>query len=75
MSEREVPLAKSALVVVGGDQERKETAVSVVCDVCQVPVSSPNGDPSATQSVMGRTTLLCVKCQEDILNSNRMLSS
>lgn len=48
MSEREVPLAKSALVVVGGDQERKETAVSVVCDVCQVPVSSPNGDPSAT---------------------------
>ena len=48
MSEREVPLAKSALVVVGGDQERKEMAASVVCDVCQVPVSSPNGDAGAT---------------------------
>lgn len=49
------------------------------CDICgdkiRRLVDSGPADTDRSGGSVGKSTLLCAKCQDDILNSNRMLSS
>ena len=64
---------------VGGGKKR-------LCDICERPLDTrenlagsssmkPDSTSNFMKSSLGHTTLLCSKCQEDILNSNRLLET
>ena len=45
------------------------------CDICQRPIYYYDPNERAGPASIGSSTLLCGRCQEDILNSNRLIRS
>jgi len=58
------------------ESERLAQEPKRYCDICQRPLpDGPDLRSSAGAQSLGRSTVLCQRCQEDILNSNRLLQS